>query len=266
MNVTISSASSSISDRDSRYATTVALPVGWSAVKATALRLSHIIDAIMRLDIASIRIGIVSHYLPAARAQDVSHIIANYPLDIVNATDGHVLYPYVEPLTNILPWVRCDWIKPDLEGCMMERWVLIDELVGEYVIALNDNVPTDASAYKLLCAVSGSKGDYARYESSGIFRNKIKRHLALALLGAMYAKHVMHEMYGTWLFAKGDGGADDVTQVNLGWYGIAMQVAEGRVFGNYKDVMVCDVHDVCAYLVMKKQENDKMRAEMNKNG
>lgn len=66
-------------------------------------------------------------------------------------------------------------------------------------------------------------------------------------------KEYVHQLYGQWLFTA---PLDSTPQpsINFGWWGVFLSVSESNTFGDIDNVHRSNFHDVCAYLVQKKEE------------
>jgi len=75
-------------------------------------------------------------------------------------------------------------------------------------------------------------------------------------------KQYVHDTYGAWLFSgtsKEDGGGKGAM---FGWWGVYMDVAESGVFGNITKVYETNFHEICMYLVKKKNESMELQRRM----
>lgn len=79
----------------------------------------------------------------------------------------------------------------------------------------------------------------------------------------------IHRVYGSWIFEQPDedeesdespGAASTPNGPDFGWWGILQAVAEGGVFGPLEQVYQSNLHEVCVYLVRKRQEADRLQA------
>lgn len=93
---------------------------------------------------------------------------------------------------------------------------------------------------------------------------------ALLYFGGM--KTYMHRVYGKWLFEQPEEEEEDSgieaskkpRGPDFGWWGMLQQVAEGRVFGNIKDVYQASLHEVCVYLVRKRLQEEQAQTAYQK--
>ena len=71
-------------------------------------------------------------------------------------------------------------------------------------------------------------------------------------------KNLVHDLYGEFLFKSdlesNSSASAYVPKFNLEWWGIFNSIAESGVFGNIRSVHQSNFHDVCTYLVQKKEE------------
>jgi len=69
-------------------------------------------------------------------------------------------------------------------------------------------------------------------------------------------KEMISELYGEFLFKSNLVGSSEgyTPKLNLEWWGVFNSVAESGVFGSISDVYKSNFHDVCTYLVQKKEE------------
>lgn len=74
-------------------------------------------------------------------------------------------------------------------------------------------------------------------------------------------KQYIHNLYKGYLFKANDNeeGQQDGSTAMFGWWGIYMDVAESGVFGNLEKVYQSNFHNICTYLVKKKQEADRIK-------
>lgn len=94
----------------------------------------------------------------------------------------------------------------------------------------------------------------------------IPAHVLLSVVMYFSAtKEYIYEQYGKWLFPSGsDSGIRP--DVNFGWYGMAMTVADSGAIGNsLDDVLDADFHKVCAYMIKKISEAKAQAAAMETN-
>lgn len=88
---------------------------------------------------------------------------------------------------------------------------------------------------------------------------------AQALIYFEGVKSLIHRQYGSWIF-QDDPAAAPSTGPNFGWIGVFQGVAEGGAFGTLEQVYQSSIHEVCIYLVRKRQEqidHEKRMEEIN---
>lgn len=80
-------------------------------------------------------------------------------------------------------------------------------------------------------------------------------------------KSWISRVYGSWIFEQPDEDEDgnEIAPVasdgpNFGWWGILQGVAESGVFGTLEQVYQANLHEVCIFLVRKRQESDRIKA------
>lgn len=97
--------------------------------------------------------------------------------------------------------------------------------------------------------------------AAAYFKDLPKYALSVCLRYAIGVTHYVHKIYGDWLFHPSEEGEEDTTQkgVDFGWWGVYMDIAESGVFGKYPEVLTTSFHEICVYLVKKKQEAMEMR-------
>ena len=74
-------------------------------------------------------------------------------------------------------------------------------------------------------------------------------------------KQYIHNLYKGHLFKANEAeeGQQDSEAAMFGWWGIYMDVAESGVFGNLEKVYQSNFHNICTYLVKKKQEAERLK-------
>ena len=80
-------------------------------------------------------------------------------------------------------------------------------------------------------------------------------------------KSWISRVYGSWIFEQPDEdeegneiAPDNSDGPNFGWWGILQGVAESGVFGTLDQVYQANLHEVCIFLVRKRQESDRIKA------
>lgn len=74
-------------------------------------------------------------------------------------------------------------------------------------------------------------------------------------------KEWVYETYGNWLFKQPAEGEEEQSPsgINLKWWGVWMDIAETGTFGPLNDVHQADFHNLCLWLI-KKKEQEAQRA------
>jgi hypothetical protein len=86
-------------------------------------------------------------------------------------------------------------------------------------------------------------------------------------------KSYIHQLYGSYLFDnatddKKEEDGDEMPQKSddgFGWWGMYMDIAESRVFGDYDKVLQTNFHTLCAYMVKKRKDYIKQQQQLNFN-
>ena len=169
--------------------------------------------------------------------------------------------------------------KPKGQNVTCSEFAVCDDL---YKLVANKN---DTAALEMLTAVLYRERDpneadaAARGDVRVPYRNKDEATRRLATMGTPSAemqfaalmyfaglKTYIHRLYGQYIFEDtGDEESDEPTPrqqgPEFGWWGTLQQVAEGGTFGKLAEVYQAYLHEVCVYLVRKRQEADALRAQ-----
>lgn len=73
-------------------------------------------------------------------------------------------------------------------------------------------------------------------------------------------KQVIHRLYGRHIFQGEGSDGPAPTGPDFGWWGVLQGVAESGVFGDLRSTYQSFIHEVCVFLVRKKQESDAIKA------
>lgn len=249
------------------------LPSQINELRPDIWRSSFFISALLRYDAIAIKVAIFRIMYP-------EYDLTPVQMDtILQAWDFKLEHSASTPLPTLSPYYFMDaaWPAPDFANGTLREFIYMDEYLQEGdLLKLTACLcrPVDratSSAWsrddKRVRLVSRMQVDHyasiiARYESSIIMRNKIQSAVAIAMSVAIGIKQLVSSLYSATLFTSSDD-SDAAPSHNLGWTAIAMQVGDSRAFGNYEDVLDTTLHEICAYLVIKKQENDRMKALQN---
>lgn len=259
----------------------VEIPKEWAALDRKLWSSAAFLRALLSLDINRVKLVVMDHYIDGAVAPlMMDYLIQNYELDWKDVPCDLLIQSQLQTLTSRYVAPRLDF-----EYASMREFIMIDEYLQEYISALDHNGSKRLPSFWIhrLVSVMIRKSYFShmdgreaidlqkihnntmileRYSSGIITRKTIMQLSAASLLYAIGLKERVHQLYAKWLFSS--SASADTSALNLGWQGIAMQVAESGVFGNYESVLDSQFHDVCAWLVLKKQEHDKMESEMNR--
>jgi hypothetical protein len=106
----------------------------------------------------------------------------------------------------------------------------------------------------------------ARAEKLKTLPDEIKISVLLYFMGV---KAYVSQLYAEHLFQSNEPEGDESQsptpnpQSDLGWWGLYMDVAESRVFGDYEKVLQTNFHTICAFLVKKRKEYILQQQQMN---
>lgn len=73
-------------------------------------------------------------------------------------------------------------------------------------------------------------------------------------------KQVIHRLYGRHIFQNENTESTAPAGPDFGWWGVLQGVAESGVFGDLRSTYQSFLHEVCVFLVRKKQESDAVKA------
>jgi hypothetical protein len=212
---------------------------------------------------------------------DLGRIIALMRLLGLKRKEASLLSPeQVRDLLAVLDWLRpVPDARPLVDAIGKGKYHLPTAM--EYAIAdeyFGQFAQGDAKALPLLVATlarpqrrsadeSARLGDvriplHSRSEIEA--RSKLMEELPLEqkMVVVLYwagVKQYVHETYAGWIFPtkeelEAEGNETAQKGDLFGWWGVFMSVAEANVFGNLEAVHHANFHEICMYLVKKKQE------------
>jgi hypothetical protein len=237
---------------------TLVLPSQMSELRQEIWRSSVFVKAVLAMDDTRIRVAILAHYYPAYyRMMSTQQVV-----DILAAWDIKADYDAMAPMPG-WSYFYLQYVAPpkDFATGTLREWIYMDEYLEEMDIpaltALLYRRPADdATALRK----DDRRTPLIGRDQVSLWAKSIKRHSYLkkvqamqasALLYAIGVKQLVHELYGSRLF-----GGEATTTHNLGWMAVAMQIAEQGVFGDYEHVLDTTLHEVLAYMLVKKSESE----------
>lgn len=260
------------------------LPSQWNELRPSIWRSSAFVNGVLALDMQAIKLAVLQHYYPVfwrlMSANDVSLFLSCW-----NFEGFEKCRPVLGVASNgnVLPWMRCAWPLDEFENGTMREFMLMDEILTQYVeggavnydVALKmlallhrpvhgDVVVRRKSEDVRVAVVSNGHVDemaavLRRYAGS-IYAKRIRRAASMAVMYALGVKFFVAELYGPLLFDTNSSEGMETESSALNWTSVNMQVAEGGVFGNYEGVLDTQFHTICTYLVVKKREDARRKA------
>lgn len=244
-----------------RKTTEVILPSRLSELTQQDWRSSALSESVITGDDTRLKMSIIQMRYPVLykvmRADHIAEIIRtwSFEYDWKNT-------PVIE--AHHLPFMRYVAPPPDFRTGTLREFIYMDEYLAEndilHLTALlyrrevrsRDYVAKDDYRIRLISRdqVAIMARTLQRHDCTGI-----RRMMAGALIYAYAIKHLVHELYGSRLFQ-----GESTVSHNLGWTATALQVAEQGVFGSYENVLDVTLHEVMAYLLVKKSESDATKA------
>ena len=238
----------------------LSLPSQISALRQDIWRSADFVDAVLSLDDLRIRMAILKYLYP-----DYYRIMTPVQVsEIIGAWELQADYDALAPMDGFR-YFHLHYIAPprDFATGTLREFIYMDEYLEEMDItsltALLYRRPADhATAIRR----DDRRAPLIGRDQVWMWAQTIKRHSYLrqvqamqasALLYAIGVKQLVHSLYGSRLFA---GEAN--TSHNLGWMAVAMQIAEQGVFGDYEHTLDTTLHEVLAYMLVKKSEADAM--------
>lgn len=223
---------------------------------------------------------ILDGYYKYASALDIDEILMSMPWMSMHIHDQDIIG---NPLLDKL-WIpglgMCHWCKAHGENMSLREFIFLDDFLGHHA----DEDPL--APYHMLATICRQKNPdkesaikrediriplvsrdqvkafakvMKRYDDAWILRPQIRFATAAALLFTLYMKKFVNERYIARL-NQGTDPNDNNNQLDFGWHTIAQQIAESGVFGNIDDVYDYNIHDLCIYLINKKQESDRIKS------
>jgi len=250
----------------------LSLPSQISALRPDIWRSADFVDAVLSLDDLRIRMAILKYYHPyyfgMMSPVQVSEIIGAWELqadyDALAPMPGfrYFYLHYVEPPRDFATGTLREFIYMDeyLEEIVSGDASLPPAPKGESIACLTALLYRRPADHAAALRRDDRRAPLIGRDQVGMWAQTINRHSYLrqvqsmqasALLYAIGVKQLVHNLYGSRLFS---GEAN--TSHNLGWMAVAMQVAEQGVFGNYEQVLDTTLHEVLAYMLVKKSEAD----------
>jgi hypothetical protein len=247
--------------------TNLGVPSQISALRPDIWRSASFVDAILAGDDIKLHIAVLEHmHRPWYHIMTISHIS-----DILRA--WHMDYDWkdmhIAPAWRML-WMRYVQPPTDFRTGTLREFIYMDEYLQEndvlHLTALlyrrqvddQDSLKRDDKRERLVSRdqVTQLAAILERYQHL----SSVRRMMAGALWYAYGVKHLVHDLYGSRLFASEDTNISH----NLGWTSTALQVAEQGVFGSYESVLDTTLHEVLAYLLVKKSESEAIQAAQSK--
>ena len=246
--------------------TTLLLPQKLSELRHDVWRSSSFVDALIDSDDIRLHLSILKLYYPwmvkVLLPSRISELLHHWRLDY-DFKDMHIAPAHA------LLWIKWQAPPTDFRTGTLREFIYMDEYLADndilHLTALfyRPRVDTDEAVarddYRSRLVSRDQVERYAhtlqRHMSDGV-----RRMMAASLIYAYATKQLIYDLYGSRLF---EGGGETPPRHNLGWTATALQVAEQGVFGSYEQVLDTTMHEVLAYLLIKKSEADAMEAARN---
>jgi len=234
------------------------LPSQISALRPDIWRSADFVDAVLSLDDLRIRMAILKYHYP-----DYFGMMSPVQVsEIIGVWELQADYDALAPMPGFR-YFHLNYVEPpkDFATGTLREFIYMDEYLEEMDIpsltALLYRRPADHAAAlrrddrRALLIGRDQVGMWAQTIKRHSYLRQVRAMQASALLYAIGVKQLVHNLYGSRLFA-----GDANTSHNLGWMAVAMQIAEQGVFGDYEHTLDTTLHEVLAYMLVKKSEAD----------
>jgi hypothetical protein len=244
------------------------LPSKISELRHSIWRSPLFLKAIMAMDDILIRMSVIEHETPNTfykhmSPQHISQVLHHWTMD----------YDWKDiPPAPAWKYIHLNYVAPpeDFRTGTLREFIYLDE----YLTA-GDTLSLTALLYRRKCkdVMDAFKREdmrerlisrdqvtaWAAILKRYVHKEGVQIMIAGAHVYAISIKSLIHDIYGQRLF-----GGDQTVSHNLGWTATAMQIAEQGVFGGYEQVLDTTLHEILAYMLVKKSESDAMEAQMKK--
>jgi hypothetical protein len=219
---------------------------------------SLFVSAVLSMDDVAMRMAILAHTYPSWYARMSAQQIS----DIIGAWEIQMDYDHMKPMRG-WRYFYLHYIAPpvDFRTGTLREFIYMHEYLEEMdtvsLAALLYRYPDPNRADALrrddkrVRLISRDQVELWAHNMRRHKHKKMKAMQASALLYSVGVKQLVYSMYGSRLFT-----GEATTSHNLGWTAVAMQIAEHQTFGDYESVLDTTLHEVLAYMLVKKSESE----------
>jgi hypothetical protein len=226
------------------------------------------------------RVAIVRHVLGRklfyqALPEDIDHI-ASF-LDYLRPDS---LPPYRLLSPDHIGWRPYHWPADKFDNGTLREYMLMDQYCEDYLRGDDAAIPLIAATIFRRSDKDTQRAhrrgdlrtpiqhesqvyrnlDHLRRYGSGWHSARWQRIQMHALHYALAIKMYIRKTYGPWIFSQ-EASEEQGDYISFGWYSTALHIAETGTFGDVDQVLDSRMHDICVYLVEKKQQTDKIEEE-----
>jgi len=274
-----------ITRRDNRRTITIFLPETHEELapilRSSATLAARYLRAFSEGNFIGMRVQIIREILGnklyrMSTPEDISNLVA-----LLSFLRPDKMPPYTLLQPSRIGFTPYHWPKDKFENGTLREHMIMDTYTEDYLRGDNAAIPLiaatifrprDTDTQRALrradirtpiandTQVHANLRHLQRY-GRGIFAagwHTIQMH---ALHYAIAVKMYIRDTYGPWIFSTPEQAQQATTDIHFGWYSTALQVAETGTFGDVESVLDTRLHDICIYLVQKKQEADKAEEE-----